>query len=333
MAIAFRNPHGSPMALSGKKDWNCAAAVTCRLFVSWSFQGPVKVPRCRVLKRSKQAQQGSAHTTTTTTALHHHDRDHDHRSPPTQTRFEILRAYTSETSKVVINVPLFNIAGSNTERGYRNRRRNGSKGKKEKCTVRIHDRTYARFFAKPTKQSDVMVIYAIRRLDSCATTCCRSSSALTFCVSTGDVSLGITASLECCCCLYVGQEEKKEKDHFSFSCEEKIFPCVSCGCEMRECSYLVVARTPAKNMIRSRQREHRTPCCPWHLSTIIADQCVASQVSHFFPVYHHPIFHHQFNNICNHREKMIRVPSSHQNLELRTTFREKISGARVKRRH
>jgi hypothetical protein len=55
------------MALSGKKDWNCAAAVTCRLFVSWSFQGPVKVPRCRVLKRSKQAQQGSAHTTTTTT--------------------------------------------------------------------------------------------------------------------------------------------------------------------------------------------------------------------------------------------------------------------------
>jgi hypothetical protein len=180
MAIAFRNPHGSPMALSGKKDWNCAAAVTCRLFVSWSFQGPVKVPRCRVLKRSKQAQQGSAHTTTTTTALHHHDRDHDHRSPPTQTRFEILRAYTSETSKVVINVPLFNIAGSNTERGDRNRRRNGSKGKKgKKCTVRIHDRTYARFFAKPTKQSDVMVIYAIRRLDSCATTC--SGQQIFFC--------------------------------------------------------------------------------------------------------------------------------------------------------
>jgi hypothetical protein len=36
MAITFRNPHGPPMALAKKKkDWNCAA-VTCRLFVSWS---------------------------------------------------------------------------------------------------------------------------------------------------------------------------------------------------------------------------------------------------------------------------------------------------------
>jgi hypothetical protein len=76
-------------------------------------------------------------------------------------------------------------------------------------------RSYALIFAKPTKQSDVMVIYAIRRLDSCATTCSGQQifSALTFCVSTSDVSLGITASLECCC-LYIGQEEKKEKDLF-----------------------------------------------------------------------------------------------------------------------
>jgi hypothetical protein len=40
-------------------------------------------------------------------------------------------------------------------------------------------RSYALIFAKPTKQSDVMVIYAIRRLDSCATTC--SGQQIFFC--------------------------------------------------------------------------------------------------------------------------------------------------------
>jgi hypothetical protein len=78
-------------------------------------------------------------------------------------------------------------------------------------------RSYALIFAKPTKQSDVMVIYAIRRLDSCATTCSGQQifSALTFRVSTSDVSLGITAPRVLLPVFWAGGE-KGERSFFLF---------------------------------------------------------------------------------------------------------------------
>jgi hypothetical protein len=149
-----------------------------------------KVPRCRVLKRpSKPSQQRAYHHHYLT--LHHLDRDH--RSPPTQLLSMIrifLRAYTSETSKVVIHRSLPNIP-----KGIKRWKRNGrceedGRNGKDTRTVRIHDRTFV------AKQSDVMVINLTglpKILHYFLTTVSRSFSALTCFALYICCGLGITA--------------------------------------------------------------------------------------------------------------------------------------------
>jgi len=130
MAITFRNPHGPPMAPAKKKTGIARQShVGCSCH---GLPGPVKVPRCRVLKRSKQASKQRAyhhhhtalHCTAPsrprTTAIVRHRPKH---APKFRTPTLPKRQKSSSTFSYLT------LKGSNTERGNRNRRRNGRRGK------------------------------------------------------------------------------------------------------------------------------------------------------------------------------------------------------------